>query len=201
MGVTRTSVLDGLERRATWRSAALALAVAVPSNLALAGYVLPALQARRPEAMDGDFLVMIDLEPLRSVDEIYRIYDLYTPDILDLVRLLYALDFAMPLALAVLLFCLIGALLRALGVKGRGRALLVLPFVSVTFDFVENALSLLLLDRYQSGEVLPTLARAATLATTLKFVALSAVGVTVVALLGRGIVVAARRRLGRRGGA
>lgn len=186
MGATLAKLLDGLERHATWRNAALAVGGIVLSNLAMGEYILPNIQARRPEALEDGFLVMIDLEPLRSVEEVYRIFDLYKPDILGLVQLLYALDFVTPLALAVFLLCLIGKMLRYLQVKEGGwRAALLLPFAALLFDYTENALSLFLISQYQDGQVFPTLARVASIATAAKFFGLLCTGLTMVALLFR----------------
>src|SRR5262245_10710316 len=64
MRTTREKLIDGLERRLTWRNAALAAGLFVLSNLALGSYILPSIQARRPEALDDGFLVMIDRSPL-----------------------------------------------------------------------------------------------------------------------------------------
>lgn len=183
MGAALKKLIDGLERRATWRTAALAFGVTLLSNLAM-GYLLTNIEARHPEALDDGFLVMIDLEPLLSFEEIYRIFDLYTPDILGFVRLLYAVDFVMPLAFAFLCIALIGKLLRYLGVKAGGwRGCLLLPFVALLFDYTENTLALFLLGQYQDGQVLPTLARVASIATTSKFVGLGLTGLVTVVLL------------------
>jgi hypothetical protein len=184
MGAALKQLIDGLERRATWRTAALAFGVILLSNLAMKGYLSPNIQARQPEALKDGFLVMIDLEPLLSFEEIYRIFDLYTPDILGLVRLVYALDFVTPLAFAFLCLSLIGKLLRYLGVKAGGwRACLLLPFVGLLFDYTENALALFLIHQYQDGQVFPTLARVASIATASKFVGLGLTGLATVALL------------------
>lgn len=184
MGATLRKLIDGLERRSTWRNAALAAGVIALANLALAGYILPDIEARRPEAMDGGFLVMIDREPLLSAAEVYRIFDLYQPDILGLVRLLYAVDFVVPLAFACFLACLIGKMLRYLGgTAGGWRVALLLPFVALLFDYTENVLSLFLTGQYQDGQVFPTVARVASLATAGKFLGLAVTGLAVVALL------------------
>ena len=191
MAATLTRLIDGLERRATWKNAALAFGGIILVNVAMAGYILPNIAARRPRALEDDFLVMIDLAPLSSAEEVYRIYDLYSPDVLGFVRLLYALDFVMPLAFAVCLVCLIGKLLRALRVtEGVWRAALLVPLVALLFDYAENVLSLFLLGQYQDGRVYPALARAASGATAVKFVGLGCAGLTLVVLLLR---LAARR--------
>ena len=184
MGAVRKQLIDGLERRATWTTAALAFGVTLLSNLAMKGYLFPNIEARHPEALNDGFLVMIDLVPLRSSEEIYRIFELYTPDILGFVRLLYALDFVIPLAFAFLCLALIGKLLRYLGVKAAGwRACLLVPFAALLFDYTENALALFLIGEYQDGLVFPTLARVASIATAGKFVGLGLTGLTTVALL------------------
>jgi hypothetical protein len=184
MGATLAKLIDGLERRSTWRNAALAVGGIALSNLAMGGYILPNIEARRPEALENGFLVMIDLEPLRSAEEVYRIFDLYKPDILGLVRLLYALDFVIPLTFAVCILCLIGKMLRYLEVKEGGwRVALLLPFAALPFDYTENALSLFLISQYQDGQVFPTLARVASITTAAKFLALGCTGLTMVALL------------------
>lgn len=176
--------IDGLARRATWRTAALAFGAILLANLAMKGLLLPDIEARHPDVLDDGFLVMIDREPLRSSAEIYRIFDLYTPDILGTVRLLYAVDFVTPLAFAFLCLALIGKLLRYLGVKAGGlRICLLLPFAALLFDYAENALALFLIDQHQDGQVFPTLARVASVATTTKFVFLGLTGLTMVALL------------------
>lgn len=187
-------VIDGLERRATWRTAALAIGTIVLANLAMQSLALADIQARRPEALDDGFLVMIDREPLLSAAEVYRIFDLYTPDILGSVRLLYALDFVVPLAVACLCLALLGKMLRYLGARGIWRVCLLLPFVAPLFDYTENALVLFLVGQYQDGQVWPTLASAASVATACKFAALSVTGLVMVVLLVR--VVA--RRVGSR---
>jgi hypothetical protein len=147
--------------------------------------------------MNDGFLVMIDLQPLSSAEEVYRVYDLYTPDILGFVRLLYALDFVMPLLFAVGVLCLVGKLLRYLEVKAGGwRAVLLLPFAGLPFDYTENALSLLLIGQYQSGQVFPTLARVASIATAVKFLGLACAGVTMVVLLVRAAMKLVARRAG-----
>lgn len=198
MGATLAKLIDGLERCSTWRNAALAVGGVALSNLAMGGYVLPNIQARRPEALDDGFLVMIDLEPLRSAEEVYRIFDLYEPDILGFVELLYALDFVLPLAFAVFILCLIGKMLRYLEVKeGRWRAaLLLLPFAALPFDYIENALSLFLMSEYQDGQVFPTLARVASISTAAKFLGLGCIGLTLVALLLRTAMKLIARRAG-----
>lgn len=183
MGTTLKQLIDGLERRATWTTAALAFGVTLLANLAMKGYLFPNIEARQPEAMNDGFLVMIDLEPLRSSEEIYRIFELYAPDILGFVRLLYALDFVIPLAFAFLCLALIGKLLRYLGKAGGWRACLLLPFVGLLFDYTENALALVLIGQYQDGLVFPTLARVASIATAGKFVGLGLTGLATVALL------------------
>jgi hypothetical protein len=183
MGATLKQLIDGLERRATWRTAALAFGVTLLANLAMKGYLFPNIEARHPEALNDGFLVMIDLEPLHSFEEIYRIFDLYTPDILGFVRLLYALDFVIPLAFAFLCLSLIGKMLRYLGKSGGWRACLLLPFVALLFDYTENTLALFLIGQYQDGQVFPTLARVASIATASKFVGLGLTGLATVALL------------------
>jgi hypothetical protein len=189
MAATSEELIHGLEGRLTWRTAAIALGVIVLSNVAMAVYLLPNIQARRPQAVEDGFPVMIDLEPLSSADEIYRVFDLYSPDILGLVRLLYALDFVMPLAFAVVLAVLIGKLLRYLGVKAGGwRASLLLPFAALPFDYTENVLALVLSSLYQDGQVFPTLARVAGVATAVKFLCLALTGLALVALLLRAAV-------------
>jgi hypothetical protein len=195
MGATLAKLLDGLERRCTWRNAALAVGGIVLSNLAMGGYIIPNIEARRPEAMKDGFLAMIDVAPLSSAEEVYRIFDLYTPDILGFVRLLYALDFVMPLMFAVLMLCLMGKMLRYLEVKeGAWRAALLLPFTGLLFDYTENASSLFLIGQYQDGQVFPTLARVASIATAAKFLGLGCSGLTMVVLLFR----AAMKRIARR---
>ncbi len=189
-------LLDGLARRATWTNAAIAVGVLAVANVMLAGYILPSIAAIRPEALEDDFLVMIDREPLLSVDEMYRIFDLYQPDILGLVQLLYAVDFVMPLAFGCLFACLIGKLLRYLEVKaGAWRVALLLPFAAIPFDYTENLLSLVLTSEYQEGRVFPVLARVATVATACKFLGLALTGLATVVLLVRTVVkrVASRR--------
>lgn len=184
MGAALKQLIDGLERRATWRTAALAFGVTLLSNLAMKGHLFPNIQARHPEALQGDFLVMIDLQPLLSSEAIYRIFELYTPEILGFVRLVYAVDFVIPLAFAFLCLALIGKLLRYLGVEAGGwRACLLLSFAALPFDLTENALALFLIHQYQHGEVFPTLARMASIATTCKFVGLGLIGLTTVTLL------------------
>jgi hypothetical protein len=203
MGATLAKLIDGLERRSTWRNAALALGGIVLSNLAMGGYILPNIQARRPEALEDGFLVMIDLEPLRSAEEVYRIFELYEPDILGFVRLLYALDFVMPLMFAVCILCLIGKMLRYLEVKAGGwrTAALLLPFAALPFDYTENALSLFLIGQYQDGQVFPTLARVASIATAAKFLGLVCAGLTMVVLLLRTAMKLIARRAGSPRGA
>jgi len=199
MGATLAKLFDGLERRSTWKNAALAVGGIALSNLAMGGYILPTIQARRPQAMADGFLVMIDLEPLRSAEEVYQIFDLYEPDILGLVRLFYALDFVMPLMFAVFSLCLIGKMLRYLEVKeGIWRAALLLPFVGLLFDYMENASSLFLISQYQDGQVFPTLARVASIATAAKFLGLACTGLTMVALLLRTAMKLIARRAGNR---
>lgn len=183
MGAVRKQLIDGLERRATWTTAALALGVTLLANLAMKGYIFPNIEARHPEALKDGFLVMIDLEPLLSSEEIYRIFALYTPDILGFVRLLYALDFVTPLAFAFLCLTLIGKLLRYLGKADGWRACLLVPFAALLFDYTENALALFLIGQYQDGQVFPTLARVASIATAIKLVGLGLTGLTTVALL------------------
>ncbi len=201
MGATLAKLIDGLERRSTWKNAALGLAGIVLSNVAMGGYLIPNIQERRPDAVEDGFLVMIDLEPLRSVEEVYRILDLYQPDIVGFVRLLYAVDFVMPLAFALCMLCLIGKMLRYLEVKeGVWRAALLLPLVALPFDYTENALSLLLISQYQDGQMLPTLARVAGIATAAKFLGLACTGLTMVALLLRTAMKLIARRAGRRRG-
>lgn len=202
MGATLTKLLDGLERRSTWRNAALAFGGIVLSNVAMGGYIIPNVQARRPQAVDDGFLVMIDLEPLRSAEEIYRIFDLYEPEILGFVRLLYAVDFVMPLMFAVFMLCLIGKLLRYLEVKqGVWRPALLLPFTGLLFDYIENALSLFLISQYQDGHVLPTLARVTSIMSAVKFLGLACTGLAIVVLLLRSVVKLIARRTGRARGA
>lgn len=198
MAPTLANLIDGLERRTTWKHAVLAVGGIAVTNLAMAGYILPEIEARRPEALDDGFLVMIDLHPMGSVEEVYRIFDLYTPDILGLVRLLYALDFVLPLAFALLVLCLIGALLRRIDV-GRGvrRAALLVPFVALPFDYAENALSLFLIAQYQDGHVFPGLARVASSMTALKFLALVCIGLATAALLLRTAATLVARRTAR----
>lgn len=184
MSATLKQWIDGMERRSTWKNAALAVGVIALSNLALAGYILPNIAASHPEAMDSDFLVMIDLQPRFSATEVYRIFDLYKPDILGLVRLLYAVDFVMPPAFAFFLACTIGKMLRYLEVKaGVWRAALLLPFAAVPFDYTENLLSLILISLYQDGQVFPTVASMIGLPTTCKFLCLALTGLTLLALL------------------
>lgn len=178
-----TNLIDGLECHATWRNFALAVGAFALSNLALSEHILPNIQARQPKALEDGFLVMTDLQPLRSAEEVYRIFDLYTPDILSFVRLLYALDFVTPLAFGVCFFCLIGKMLRYLETKGPWRAALLVPFAAIPFDYTENALSLFLLGQYQDGQVFPTLARMAGIVTAAKFLGLGCMGVTLLAVL------------------
>lgn len=202
MGATLARLLDGLERRSTLRNAALAIGGTVLVNLAMGGYVLPNIQARRPEAMQDGFLVMIDLQPLSSAEEVYRIFDLYQADILGFVRLLYALDFVLPLAFAVFIGCLIGKLLQYLEVKqGVWRAALLVPFAALPFDYAENAASLFLISQYQDGHVFPTLARVASIATAAKFLGLACIGLVTGILLLAAVVKLIARRVGRPRGA
>lgn len=183
MATTLARLIDGLERRSTWKNAALAVGGILLSNVAMGAYILPCVEARQPEAVHDGLLVMIDLAPMISAEEVYKIFDLYHPDILGLVRLMYAVDFVMPLAFAVLLMCLIGKMLRYLDVRGIGRLVLLLPFTSLLFDYVENTLSLVLIAQYQDGQVFPTLARVASVATVVKFLGLASAALTVVVLL------------------
>lgn len=200
MSTTLAKLIDGLEHRSTWKNVALAIGGIVLSNLAMGAYILPKIEARRPDAVEDGFLVMIDLEPLRSAEEVYRIFDLYQPDILGLVRLLYAVDFVMPLAFAACLVFLTGKMLRYLEVKeGAWRAALLLPFAALLFDYAENASSLFLISRYQDGQVFPTLARVASIATAAKFLGLGCTGLTMLALLLRTATkLIARRTVGSR---
>lgn len=186
-----TPLLDRLYARLTWRNAAVALAVLVAANLALMTYVLPGIAARRPQAMQDDFPAMIDREPLRSPEEIYEILGLYTPDILDLVRTLYALDLVIPLALAFVLAVVFAKLLRRPGTTPGWRPLVLLPFAGASFDCVENLLALMLISL---DGVYPLLARIAGIVTACKFLCLLLTGLTLLALLVR----AAARRLGSR---
>jgi hypothetical protein len=202
MGATLAKLIDGLERLSTWRNAALGFGGIVLSNLAMGGYIIPNIEARRPEAVDDGFLVMIDLEPLRSAEEVYRIFDLYEPDVLGFVRLLYAVDFVMPVAFSVCLVCLIGMMLRYLEVKEGGwRAVLLLPLVAVLFDYAENAASLFLIGQYQDGRVFPTLARVASVMTAVKFLCLACAGLAMVVLLIRTVMKLVARRAGSPRGA
>lgn len=194
MGAALKTLIDALERRASWRTAAIAFGVTLVSNLAM-GYVLREIEARHPEALNDGFLVMIDLAPLRSSEEVYRIFDLYAPEILGYVRIVYALDFVMPLAFAFLFLSLIGNMLRYLGVKAGGsRACVLLPFVGLLFDYIENGLALFLIHQYQGGQVFPTLARVAGIATVIKFIGLSLTGLATVALLLRTVAKLVTRR-------
>lgn len=184
-----TRTIDGLQRLASWRTAGSAVVVLVLVNLAMKGWLLPDIAARRPEAVDDGFLVMIDLEPLRSSAEVYRVFDLYTPDILGAVRMLYALDFVIPLAFACVLSTLIGKLLRSLGLTAGGwRACVLLPFVAMLFDDIENVLVLVLLGQYQDGVMSPALARAAGIVTLGKFVGLGLTALVLLVLLLRAAV-------------
>lgn len=194
MGSTMARLLDGLERRTTWKNAASAVGCIALGNLATAGYILPGIEARRPEALADDFLVLIDLAPLSSAAEIYKIFDLYTPDILGFVRLFYALDFVIPLMFAICTLCLVGKMLRYLQVTGAWRFALLLPFAALPFDYAENASSLFLIDQYQHGQVFPTLARVTSVVTAIKFLGLGCAGLTLVILLLR----TAARRVTRR---
>ncbi|GDX83627.1 hypothetical protein LBMAG42_54380 [Deltaproteobacteria bacterium] len=192
------TLIDRLAPHATWKNAALALGVLLVSNLAMGRYILPNIEAKHPEALDDGFLVMTDLEPLRSPEEVHRIFDLYTPDILGSVWLLYALDFVTPLAFAVGLFCLMGKMLRYLEVKaGLWRMVLLLPFAGLLFDYAENVFSLFLIGQYQDGHVLPTLARVAGVATAVKFLCLASTGLALVALLTRTAMRFIARKMGR----
>jgi hypothetical protein len=189
MATTLKQLINRLERRLTWKNAAFAFTVIVLSNLALMGYILPGIQTRQPAALESDFLVMIDRTPLLSAGEVYRIFDLYTPDILGLVRLVYAVDFVVPLALAFVVAVLLAKLLQYLRVLAGGwRALLLLPFAAPLFDDVENVLALVLTSQYQDGRVFPTLARVASVATACKFCCLALTGVALLALLIRAAV-------------
>lgn len=184
MPATLARLIDGLERHSTWRNVALAVGGIGLTNLALAGYILPSIEARRPEALEDGFLVMIDLKPLCSAEQAYQIFDLYTPDILGLVRILYALDFVIPLLFAGCILGLIGKLLRYLEVKEGGwRLALLVPFAALLFDYMENTFALFLISQYQDGQVFPTLAGAAGIATAGKFLGLGGTGLTLVALL------------------
>lgn len=174
--------LDRLNARLTWRNAAVALAVIVAANLALATWILPTIAARRPQAMHDDFLQMIDRAPLRSPEEIYEILGLYTPDILGPVRTLYALDFVIPLALAFILAVLFARMLRYQGVTSGWRTLALLPFAAVSFDYAENLLALLLMSL---DGVHPTLARITGIVTACKFLCLLVTGLTLLTLLVR----------------
>ncbi len=177
-------MIDRLEGRLTWKNAAIAFGVIVLANVAMGGYLLPAIQARRPQAVADGYLVMIDLQPLCSAEEMYRIFDLYTPDILGLVRLLYALDFVFPLAFAFVVAVLLAKLLRYLQVKRGGwRVCVLLPFAFLPFDYGENLLALSLTSLYQDGQIFPTVAGLAGVATALKFLCLSLTGLALVVLL------------------
>ena len=184
MPTTLQTLIHRLEGRLTGRNAAVAFGVIVLSNIAMAGYLIPNIEARRPSAVEDGFLVMIDLKPLHSVEEMYKIFDLYTPDILGFVRLLYAVDFVFPLAFAFVVAFLLGKLLRHLEVKaGAWRTTLLLPFAAVAFDYTENVLALVLTSQYTDGHVFPTLARVAGVATAGKMLCLILSGLTLVALL------------------
>ncbi len=89
-----------------------------------------------------------------------------------------------PLAFAVCFLCLTGKMLRYLDVReGGGRAALLVSFAALPFDYMDNALSLLLLSQYQDGQVFPTLARGAGITTAAKFLGLACTGLTMVAVL------------------
>lgn len=202
MSATLAKLIDVLERRSTWRNAALAVVGIGLANLVMGLYILPNIKARRPEALEDGFLVMIDREPLCSAAEVYQIFDLYKPDILNFVRLLYGLDFVMPLMFAVCIVCLFGKMLRYLDVKAGGwRIVLLLPFAALLFDYVENALSLFLMGQYQDGQVFPALAGAAGIATAAKFLGLGCSGLTMVVLLLRTATKFIARKAGRPRGA
>lgn len=179
-------LIDALEGRLNWKNAAIAFAVIVLSNVAMAGYILPNIAARRPQALDDGFLIMIDLAPLRPADEVYKIFDLYTPDILGFVRMLYAVDFVMPLGFMFIVAVLLSKLLRYLGVRAGGwRTFILLPFVALAFDYSENLLALFLTSQYQDGQVFPTLARVASVATAFKFMCMIVAALGLVVLLVR----------------
>lgn len=181
-------LIHGLEARLTWTSAALGFGVIVLSNVVMAGYLLPSIEARRPQALDDGFLRMIDLAPLRPAADVYAIFDLYTPDILGYVRMLYAVDFVFPAGFALVAAVLIHKLLRYLGVtEGAWRAAVLVPFAALPFDYIENVFALVLSSLYQGGAVYPTLALVAGVATALKFACLIVSGLTLVTLLIRAV--------------
>jgi hypothetical protein len=149
----QSSRLDRLLSLLGWKTGVVALVGLLLTQVFLANYVIPNVQSRRPEAVKDGMLVMVDYQGLATAAEEYRIFDLYKPDILGYVQLLYAVDFVIALSIAVLFASLIGVMVKYLDRAARGswpgrwRWLPLMGFCAMPFDFAENALALFLTAR------------------------------------------------------
>jgi hypothetical protein len=173
-------MLQKLERLATGRLTLVGLGLIVVCQVLMAACLLPGVQSRRPDAVANGALVMVDFQPLAAPEAQYRVLNLYSADVLGLVKAFYAVDFLLPVAMLLFFLGLYGVLLRRLGLEGRWQWLLVLPLLGLPFDYAENALALTMLARLP--EQLPTLATITGVVTAVKLACYGTVMVTCVGL-------------------
>lgn len=78
------------------------------------GQISFAAQSKNPAVVSSGHFVLVDFKPFESAEEAYKIFNLYTLDVIGLVRLMYAADFLFLTSLCLLVFGLIGFTLKYL---------------------------------------------------------------------------------------
>lgn len=159
--------------RLGWKSTLVAVGAYLAIQTVVMRYVVPEIRARQPAAIEGRMPKLVDIAPLVSGEEAYRIFALYQPDIVGYIRLFYALDYLWPLASAFFWASLIAVMLRYLGRTERWSWMCLLAFFALPFDYIENSLALFMIA--QRPDVHDGLARLGGIATAFKllFIALT----------------------------
>src|SRR6266545_4331936 len=117
-------MIQRIQRYATAKTAFVGFGVLILTQVFLASYVIPSIQSRHPEAVNNGTLIMMDFQPLATPEEEYRVLNLYTPDIVGYVQMLYATDFILPLSATFLFLGLIGVMLKYVDEGNQWRWLL-----------------------------------------------------------------------------
>lgn len=191
-----SKVIRTLHKYATGKTALVGLVLVLLAQAFLALYVVPQIQARQPQAVDGGALIMVDFRPLESPEEAYAVFNMYADSILGYVKLLYATDFLLPIGSNLFFLGLMGILLGYAKKSDRWRSLLVLPVLGIPFDYIENLLALFMIDN-RGAHTYSGLARVLGVASAFKGLFYLSTMFVVVALLVVALVTFVRSRISK----
>ena len=163
-----------------WKITIIGLAVFILAQIFLASFVIPNIKLRQPLAIENGLLIMVDGQPLATPIEEYSVFNLYKPNIVGYVYLLYAIDFLLPLSLAIFFASLIGMMIKNL--RKIPNLIILLVFLPVFFDYLENGIALFLISQNPTNIYLG-LAQFEGIITALKLMSSGLVIITTIFLL------------------